>query len=109
MLQRTRRGRRGCNRCLPCAVAELLSLDASMLFIHPMWYHESQRIGKRKCTPIGYVIHVIADLIGIVGLILLLATPVILVWKWIVGTFQASLLWLVAASFCLGIVSELFY
>ncbi len=28
-----------------------------MLFINPMWDNESQRIGKQKCTPLGYRLH----------------------------------------------------
>ena len=80
-----------------------------MLFIHPMWDNESQRIGKQQCTPIGYAFHMIADWIGFAGLLLLLATPVILLWKWFAGTFHLSLLWLFAAAFCLGIISEVLY
>jgi hypothetical protein len=80
-----------------------------MLFIHPMWDHESQRIGKRKCTPIGYAIHVIADLFGFVGLVLLFVVPLVLVLKRMAGTFNALLLWLLAAPFSLGIISEVLY
>gem|GEM_PF-3837790 len=25
-----------------------------MFFVYPMWDNESQRIGKKKCTPLGY-------------------------------------------------------
>ena len=35
----------------------------AMLFIHPMWDNESQRIGKQKCTPAGYALHVIAEMV----------------------------------------------
>jgi hypothetical protein len=80
-----------------------------MLFIHPMWDNESQRIGKQMCTPIGYAIHEIAELIGFVGLLLLVGTPVSLVYSWIVGTFSASLVWLLAAPFGLGVISEVLY
>ena len=71
-----------------------------------MWDNESQRIGKQKCTPIGYRLHVIAELTGFVGLLLLLAAAVVLIFKWLAGTFHASLLWLLAVPFFLGIVSE---
>jgi hypothetical protein len=80
-----------------------------MLFIHPMWDHESQRIGKQKCTPMGYAIHVIAELIGFMGLLLLLVAPVVWVWKGFAGTFHISLLWLLGMPFCLGIISEVLY
>jgi hypothetical protein len=43
-----------------------------MLFIHRMWFHESERIGKQKCTPADYALHTIADLLGFLGLLCLL-------------------------------------
>jgi hypothetical protein len=75
-----------------------------MLFIHPMWDNESQRIGKQKCTPIGYMLHGIAELIGFGGLLLLLALPV--GWKRFAETFQTSPWWLLVVPLGLGIISE---
>jgi hypothetical protein len=80
-----------------------------MLLIHPMWDHESQRIGKQKCTPTGYAVHVIADLVGFSGLILLFAVPAFLAWNWLTSTFRASLWWLSAVPFGLGLVSEVLF
>lgn len=80
-----------------------------MLFIHPMWYDESQRIGKQKCTPTGYALHVIAEMIGFLGLLFLFAVPATLVLKWLDGAFDASLFWLAAVPFGLGIVSEVLF
>lgn len=80
-----------------------------MLFIHPMWDHESQRIGKQKCTPAGYTLHVVAELIGFIGLLLLLATPFILARHLIAGTFRVGMLWLFAAALAVGIVSEVLF
>ena len=80
-----------------------------MLFIHPMWDHESERIGKQRCTPIGYALHGIAELIGFLGLLLLPAVPAVLVWRWFAGTFHASLWWLFAVTFGLGVVSEVLF
>jgi hypothetical protein len=80
-----------------------------MLFIHPMWDHESERIGKQKCTPIGYELHVIADLLGFVGLLLLLGVVVYLGYRGIAGGFRASMCWLLAIPFGVGVVSELLY
>jgi hypothetical protein len=80
-----------------------------MLFIHPMWDHESQRIGKQKCTPAGYALHVIAELIGFLGLLLLLGVPAVLACSWLAGRFHASLGWLFAVPFGLGIVSEVLF
>src|SRR5262249_15709807 len=78
-----------------------------MLFIHPMWDHESQRIGKQKCPPVGYALHVIGEMIGFFGLLLLFVVPGVLVWKWWAGTFERLLFWLVAVPFGLGMVSEI--
>ena len=77
-----------------------------MLFIHPMWDNESQRIGKQKCTPTGYALHVIAEYIGFFGLLLVLAVLALLAWRWFTGTFHASLWWLLVVPFGIGIVSE---
>lgn len=85
------------------------AVNCEMLFIHPMWDSESQRIGKQKCTPTGYTLHVIAELIGFVGLLILLAALAVLVWKWLAGTFRSSLFWLPAAAFGLGIISEVLF
>ena len=75
-----------------------------MLFINPMWDHENQRIGKRRCTPLGYTLHVISDLVGLLGLLLLLITGAYLAYRGVVGTFHASLLWLLAIPFGLALV-----
>jgi hypothetical protein len=80
-----------------------------MLFIHPMWDHESQRIGKQKCTPAGYALHGIADLLGFVGLILFLGLGAYLAFKRVAGGFRASLLWLLAIPFGVGLVSDVLY
>ena len=77
-----------------------------MLFIHPMWDHESQRIGKQKCTPTGYALHAIGEMIGFLGLVSLFVVPGVLVWKWWSEAFESSLFWLFALPFGLGVVSE---
>lgn len=80
-----------------------------MLFIYPMWDHESQRLGKKKCTPIGYAIHVIADLLGFLGLISLVAAIGWLIYQAIVGSFNLSLLRVLAFPFGLGILGQLLF
>jgi hypothetical protein len=32
-----------------------------MLFINPMWNSETERIGKQRCTPLGYALHGISE------------------------------------------------
>ena len=80
-----------------------------MLFIHPMWDHETERIGKQKCTPTGYAMHALADLLGFVGLLLLVGAFIFLGYKGIAGSFRASLLWLLAIPFGIGVVSEVLF
>lgn len=43
-----------------------------MIFIHPKWQSAGERIGKHMCTPCGYWLHEISNLIGRVGLDLLI-------------------------------------
>ena len=77
-----------------------------MLFIHPIWDNESQRIGLSKCTPTGYAIRGWGELVGFTGLLLLLATPVVWCVRAVRGGDRSDLVWWVAAAFALGIVSE---
>lgn len=80
-----------------------------MLFIHPMWFSESQRIGKQKCTPFGYVLHGIAEMIGFAGLLCFLIIALNLVYRGITSTFTVPDLWMLAAPFGIGLISEVFY
>jgi hypothetical protein len=80
-----------------------------MLFIYPMWDNESQRIGKQKCTPLGYALHGVAELLGFIGLLFLLGTAAYLAYRGFAGTFRVSLLWLLAVPFVLGVIGEGLY
>lgn len=80
-----------------------------MLFLFPMWDNESQRIGKQKCTPTGYALHGIAELLGFIGGLSLLGIVLILGYRGIIGNFVPSNLWLFAAPFGVGIVAEVLY
>jgi hypothetical protein len=80
-----------------------------MLFINPMWDNESERIGKQICTPLGYVLHGISDLIGLVGLLLLFVTCAYLGYRGIVGTFHAGLLLFLIVPFGLAFIGLLLY
>ncbi len=79
------------------------------MFINPMWDSESQRIGKQKCTPRGYWLHAVSDLVGFFALLLLLVT---LVYLWVrnsSGTFHDSLWWLLAVPFGVALGGSLLY
>jgi len=80
-----------------------------MLFIYPMWDHESQRIGKRKCTPLGYVLHTIAELMGFIGLLFIFRIIAFCIYRAIVGTFHLLYLRLLIFPFVIGLVAEAMY
>ncbi len=80
-----------------------------MLFINPMWDNESERIGKQRCSPLGYALHVISDMIGIVGLLALLVTIGLLAYRGIIGSFHLSMLWLLTIPFGIGVVGSILY
>ena len=77
-----------------------------MLFIHPMWDHESQRIGMQKCYPLAYEMHAIGELIGFLGLLALFGTIVWMAYLRSVHGFTALSWWLLTVPFGIGIVSE---
>jgi uncharacterized membrane protein YbhN (UPF0104 family) len=74
-----------------------------------MWDHESQRIGKQLCTPIGYALHGIAEWIGLVGLLLLLLAPVVVGYQLALESFRSTQLWLFGIAFGMGIISEVMF
>ena len=63
------------------------------MFINPMWDSETQRIGKQKCSPSAYHLHLVSDLVGFVALLLLPCVLVYLKFRDIDHSFDASL-WL---------------
>lgn len=77
-----------------------------MLFIHPMWDHESQRIGMQKCYPLGYAIHGIGELIGFLGLLALFGTLGWMAFLRTVGEFTDQSWWFLSVPFGIGILSE---
>ncbi len=87
----------------------LVRLRKKMLFIFPMWDNESQRIGKQKCTPTGYALHTIAELLGFIGILLFLGFTVFLGYRGLTSNFHASLFWLLAIPFGIGIIAEILF
>lgn len=79
------------------------------MFINPMWDNESQRIGKQRCTPAGYTLHGISDLIGLIAIIFLLGVPIYLVYAGVAGHFAWSMLWLLIVPFAIAIVGNLLH
>lgn len=79
-----------------------------MLFIHPMWDSETQRIGMQKCHPLGYAMHAVGEFIGFIGLIFLLLAIGWMGYLWAVGKFSMQTWWLLTIPFGIGITSEAF-
>jgi hypothetical protein len=73
------------------------------MFIPRIWCDEVERIGKQRCTPFGFALQGIGDLVGFLGLLMLLGMPVYLAYRGIVGTFSWSLLWLLVVPLGIGI------
>ena len=69
------------------------------MFINPMWDSETQRIGKQKCSPRAYHLHLVSDLVGFVALLLLPCVLVYLKFRDLDHSFDASLWWLLAIPF----------
>ncbi|MFN9159561.1 MAG: hypothetical protein ACK6D5_17495 [Planctomyces sp.] len=84
-------------------------LVSPLMFINPMWDHESQRIGKQRCTPTGYMLHGISDLIGFIAIICLFGIPIYLVYAGIRGHVTWGMLWLRAAPFVIAIVGNIMH
>ena len=78
-----------------------------MLFIYAMWDSENQRLGFRACTPVGYCLRGLAEMIGFVGPVFLIGTPIYTLYRVAVHSSLWRLCWLFAIPFGLGIVSQL--
>ena len=79
------------------------------MFLFPMWDNESQRIGKQKCTPVGYTLHGVAELLGFIGLLILIGVILYLGYRAVSDTFRRSDLWLLATPIGIGFVSQVLY
>ena len=79
------------------------------MFINPMWQDEVQRIGTQRCTPVGYQLHGVSDLIGFIAILLLLAVPCYLGYAAVRGGFSWSLLWLLLLPIAVAIVGNVIH
>lgn len=79
------------------------------MFINPMWDHESQRVGKQRCTPVGYMLHGISDLIGFIAIICLLGVIIYLVYACIRGEFTSGMLWYLLVPFTIAILGNVLH
>jgi hypothetical protein len=80
-----------------------------MLFINPMWDSEAQRIGKQLCTPLGYRLHIVSDLVGLVALLMFLGLLMQTAYHAVVGPFHARMLGLLLIPLGLGLLGSWLY
>lgn len=74
-----------------------------------MWDNESLRIGKQRCTPLGYALHGLTELLGFIGLLLFLGTIAFLGYRGFAGSFRLTLLWLLFLPVVLGVCARVLY
>ena len=77
------------------------------MLVPRIWSDEVERIGKQRCTPTGYSIQLIGELIGFVGLLMLLVLPAYFGLCAVNGTFRWSLLSLLVVPFLIGVIDTL--
>ena len=71
------------------------------MFVPRMWFDEVERIGKKKCTPFGYTLQSVGDL---VGLLVLPGVPAYIIYRGIVGSFHWPLLFLLLVPIAIGVI-----
>lgn len=75
----------------------------------PIWDSESERIGKRKCTPLGATLHSCSDLLGFVSLLSLPTILAILLRDLSRGTLQRHSLWLLLVPYVFTNIARYLY
>jgi len=81
----------------------------AMLFFHPMWDSETQRLGKKACTPAGFALHGLAEGIGFLGLALLAVSGIAWMWKWLAGGPRSLAAAGLTLALALGVASEVMF
>lgn len=79
------------------------------MFINPMWSSESQRIGMQRCSPKGYMLHGISDLIGLIATLLLFGVPIYIVYAAVGGRFTATMLFLLLVPITAAIAGNVLH
>jgi len=74
-----------------------------------MWDSENQRLGMKACTPFGYALRQIGDLIGFFGLILLLLIPCFMVFRFFRHEFASRDWWLLLAPIIVGLIGRVLF
>lgn len=75
----------------------------------PIWGSEAERIGKRKCTPLGAALHGCSDLLGGASFLSVPIILVILLRDLSRGTFQRHSLWLLLVPYVFTNIARFLY
>jgi hypothetical protein len=74
-----------------------------------MWNSENQRLGMKACTPFGYNVRCIADLIGLFGLIFLFGILGVFTLRYLRHQFELRDLWLLLIPLVVGLVGRVLF
>ena len=74
-----------------------------------MWDTETERLGKMKCTKIGYNLHLLSDLLGIIGFYLLLTLVVIFAYQYFLKSSDNFQIWYFSIPFMFAIMSQIMF
>lgn len=80
-----------------------------MLFFHPMWDSEGQRLGMRACTRSGYALRSWGDFLGFCGLILLLVIPIYLAVQFFRHQFSVHDFWFLLTPFAVAVIGRVLF
>ena len=58
-----------------------------------MWDNEAERVGLQRCTPLGYFIYGLGDLLGAISLLSFLFTPLWLAFLWWSDSISFNSFW----------------
>lgn len=74
-----------------------------------MWSSETQRLGKQKCTQLGYRLHLFADTLGAIGLFSLIILILIFIYQSLFSNSEYFQLWYFIIPFGLGIIGNILF
>lgn len=87
-------------------VMSILRHRAISMFIPPMWSDEVERIGKQRCTPSGYILHGIGDLVGFIGFLMLVVGMCYVGYRGLARTSGSAVIWIIGIPIAIGVLGS---